>query len=72
MVVLGLKWLCSGKKGLYSGTSGSIREKRSYSGKSGCGPTATVTSEKVAWNEGPDQALQGKRLSSKIYASYAT
>ena len=28
------------------------------------GPTATVTSLKVTWNEGPDQALQGKRLSS--------
>ena len=27
-----------------------------------CGPTATVTSLKVIWNEGPDQALQGKRL----------
>ena len=29
-----------------------------------CGPTATVRSQKVTWNEGPDQALQGKRLSS--------
>ena len=37
-----------------------------------CGPTATVTSLKVIWNEGPDQALQGKRLSSKNYAAYAT
>ena len=27
-----------------------------------CGPTATVTSLKVTWNEGPHQALQGKRL----------
>ena len=29
-----------------------------------CGETATVTSLKVTWNEGSDQALQGKRLSS--------
>ena len=29
-----------------------------------CGPTATVTSLKVTWNEGLDQALQGKRPSS--------
>ena len=36
------------------------------------GPTATVTSLKVTWNEGPDQALQGKRLSSRNYAAYAT
>ena len=28
------------------------------------GPTATVTSLKVTWNEGPDQARQGKRPSS--------
>ena len=34
-----------------------------------CGPTATVTSLKVTWNEGPDQALQGKRLSSRNYAA---
>ena len=27
-----------------------------------CGPTATETSLKVTWNEGPDQVLQGKRL----------
>ena len=27
-----------------------------------CGPTVTVTSLKVTWNEGPDQVLQGKRL----------
>ena len=30
-----------------------------------CGPTATVTSLKVTWNENRDQALQGKRLSSR-------
>ena len=36
------------------------------------GPTATVTSLKVTWNEGPDQELQGKRLSSRNYAAYAT
>ena len=36
------------------------------------GPKATVTSMKVTWNEGPDQALQGKRLSSRNYAAYAT
>ena len=29
-----------------------------------CGPRATVTSLKVTWNEGLDQALQGKRPSS--------
>ena len=23
----------------------------------GCGPTAILTSQKVTWNEGPDQAL---------------
>ena len=37
-----------------------------------CGPTATVTSLRVTWNEGPDQALQGKRLSSRNYTAYAT
>ena len=37
-----------------------------------CGPTATVTSLKSTWNEGPDQALQGKRLSFRNYAAYAT
>ena len=37
-----------------------------------CGPTATVTSLKVTWKEGPDQALQVKRLSSRNYAAYAT
>ena len=37
-----------------------------------CGTTATVTSLKIIWNEGPDQALQGKRPSSKNYAAYAT
>ena len=36
------------------------------------GPTATVTSLKVTWNEGPHQAVQGKRLSSRNYAAYAT
>ena len=34
-----------------------------------CGPMATVTSLKATWNEGPDQALQGKRLSSKKKAA---
>ena len=37
-----------------------------------CGPTATVTSLKVTWNEGTDQELQGKWLSSRNYAAYAT
>ena len=37
-----------------------------------CGLTATVTSLKATWNEGPDQALQGKLLSSRNYAAYAT
>ena len=37
-----------------------------------CVPTATVTSLKNTWNEGPDQAPQGKRLSSRDYAAYAT
>ena len=37
-----------------------------------CGPTTTVTSLKVTWNEGPDQALQRKLLSSRNYAAYAT
>ena len=36
------------------------------------GPTATVTSLKVIWNEDPDQALQRKWLSSRNYAAYAT
>ena len=36
------------------------------------GPTASVTSLKGFWNEGPDQARQGKRISSKTYAVYAT
>ena len=65
VIVLGQKWF-------YSGKSGCIWEKKLYSGKSGCGPTATVTSLKVTWNEGPDQAIQGKRLSSRNYAAYAT
>ena len=29
-----------------------------------CDPTATVTSLKDTWNEGPDQTPQGKQLSS--------
>ena len=37
-----------------------------------CRPTATVTSLKVTWKEGPFQALQEKRLSSRNYAAYAT
>ena len=37
-----------------------------------CGPTATVTSLKATWNENRDQALQGKRLSSRNYAACAT
>ena len=37
-----------------------------------CVPTATVTSLKVTWNEGLDQALQGKRLSLGHYAAYTT
>ena len=37
-----------------------------------CGPTATVTSLKVTWNEGPDQVPQGKRPNFRNYASYAT
>ena len=35
-------------------------------------PRATVTSRKVTWNEGPDQARHGKRLSSRNYVTYAT
>ena len=37
-----------------------------------CGPTATKTSLKYTWYEGLDQAPQGKRLSSRNYAEYAT
>ena len=37
-----------------------------------CGQTAKVTSLKVTWNEGPDQALKGKLLISKNYSAYAT
>ena len=37
-----------------------------------CVPTATVKSIKATWNEGPDQALQGKRLRSGHYAAYTT
>ena len=36
------------------------------------GPRATVTSLKVTCNEAPDQALQGKRLSSRNTFAYAT
>ena len=36
------------------------------------GPKATVTSLKIIWNEGPDQARQGKGLRSRNYAAYAT
>ena len=57
---------------VFFGKSGCILEKRLYSAKSCCGPTATVTPRKVTWNEGPDQAIQGKRLSSRNYAAYAT
>ena len=35
------------------------------------GPTAKLTSLRVTWNKGPDQALQGKRLRFKNYAAYA-
>ena len=65
VVVIGQKWFSSGKRG-------SIRKKRMYSSKYGYGPTATVTSLKVTWNEVPDQAIQGKRLFSRNYAAYAT
>ena len=37
-----------------------------------CGPKATVTSLTVTWNEGANQAFQGKRLSSRNYAAYLT
>ena len=50
VVVLGQKWFSSVK-------SGCIRENWFYLGKSGCGSTASVTSLKVTWNEGPDQAI---------------
>ena len=36
------------------------------------GSRATVKSLKYTWNKGPDQALQGKRLSSRNHATYAT
>ena len=36
------------------------------------GPTATVTSLKITSNKDPDQAPQGKRLSSRNYAAHAT
>ena len=64
VVVIGQKWFSSGK-------SSFIREKRLFSGRSGRGPTATLTSLKVTWNEGPDQAIQGKQLFSRNYAAYA-
>ena len=65
MVVLGQKFF-------YSGKSGCVREKRLFLSKSGCGPKVPVTSLKVIWNEGTDQTLQGKRLSSRKYAANAT
>ena len=34
-------------------------------------PTVTVTSVKVTWNEGPDQALQRKPPCARNYAAYA-
>ena len=37
-----------------------------------CGLTATVTSLETTWIEGSDQALQGKRFSSRNNAAYAT
>ena len=37
-----------------------------------CVPTATVTSLKVTWIEGPYHALQGKWLSFRNYALFAT
>ena len=37
-----------------------------------CGSTATVTSVKYTWNEGPYHALQEKRFSVRNYAAYAT
>ena len=37
-----------------------------------CGTTAILTSLKVTWNEGPDQALQEKRPISRNYATYTT
>ena len=37
-----------------------------------CVPTATVTSLKVTWIEGPYHALQGKWLSSRNYALFET
>ena len=33
------------------------------------GPKKTLTSLKVTWNEGFDQAIQGKRLNSRNYAA---
>ena len=65
LVVYGQTWL-------YSGKNCCTQEKRLYTGKNDCGPLSTVTSQEVTWNEGPDQALQGKRLSSRNYAAYAT
>ena len=65
VVVFGQKWL-------YFGKSSCIGEKKLYSVKSYPGPTPTVTALKVTWNKGPDQALQGKRFSSRNYDAYAT
>ena len=39
--------------------------------ESRCDPTATVTSLKLTWNERPDQAVKGKRLSPRNYSAYA-
>ena len=61
-----------GEKCYNQGKPGCIRAKVVAFGQSGCGPTATVTSLKVTWDEGPDQTLQLKRLSSRNYAGYAT
>ena len=69
------------QKWLYSGKRGCIRARWLYLGKvqqlpqqlgCRCGPTANVKSIKATWDEGPDQALQGKRVSSRNYAAYAT
>ena len=40
--------------------------------ESRCDPTATVTSLKLTWNERPDQAVKGKRLSPRNYSAYAS
>ena len=61
-----------GEKCYIPGNPCCIRAKVVAFGQSGCGPTATMTSLKVTLNEGPDQALQGKRVSSRKYAVYGT